>query len=86
MFMKFFKWIVEFKLRRLDGEKRINYLANRLIQEVNRQGYSVMEPTISEGFGSLSLYVFDYNTNNAKLLVEKIGKFSIPGKPIVKIK
>jgi len=45
-----------------------------------------MEPTISDGFGSLSIYVFDYNTNNAKLLVEKIGKFSIPGKPIVKIK
>lgn len=84
--MKFFKWLIEIKLKRLDGEKRINYLANRLIQEVNRQGYSVMEPTISEGFGSLSIYVFDYDTKKAKITVEKIGKFAIAGKPIAGIK
>ena len=36
--MKFFKWNIETKIKRLDADKRILYLANRLIKEIKGSG------------------------------------------------
>lgn len=38
--MRFFVWHIEVKVKRLDGDDRILYLANLLMDEVQRHGYA----------------------------------------------
>lgn len=41
--MRLFKWIIEFRCRRLPDKERIGYLARRLTDELRAQGYKVDE-------------------------------------------
>ncbi len=84
--MKFFKQFIEIKLKKTEGKERINYLANRLIQEVNKQGYSVLSPETSDGFGSLYIFVFNNNTEKASITVERMGEFRFTGKVLTQIR
>lgn len=36
--MKFFKWQINLKIKRLDADERILYLANKLIKEIGASG------------------------------------------------
>jgi hypothetical protein len=39
--MKFFIWKVGIRIRRLDAEKRVAFLANKLAQELINNGYDI---------------------------------------------
>jgi hypothetical protein len=89
--VKFFKWNIETKIKRLDGPDRIVFLANKLIKEINAQGRSIMNPSISTGFGNLNIYIHWYGTDNPILQICKISenggdKFEFQGKPVKGIK
>ena len=84
--MKFFKWMIELKIKRLDGKDRIIYLTNKLIHEINGQGHSVMDPQIAKGFGNLNIWIHNYGKENQELKVERTKQFTFVGKPIDGIK
>lgn len=67
---KLFLWIFEFKLKRVPDDKRIIFLANQLLDELESQGYDCT-PTNSDLF---SLNVSWYRDSKTSLRVWNILK------------
>lgn len=62
-------------------DEKIGYLANELIKELKASGRSIEDSHISEGFGSLAIYVHRLNTEDASMNIENTGKWRIEVKP-----
>jgi hypothetical protein len=62
--MKFFKWKIETKIKRLDANERIVYLANQLLQEVENAGVSPRTTTAPDTLLNLDITVFRYGTDS----------------------
>jgi hypothetical protein len=45
--MKFWKWLIEVKIKRLDTEERIIYLTNKIIHELQNGGYDLKTNLVS---------------------------------------
>lgn len=43
--MRFFRWIIEFKIKRKENKERIKYLLERLIKELEQQGHNLESTT-----------------------------------------
>jgi hypothetical protein len=66
--MRLFKWLIQLKIKRLDGDQRIIYLANELLRAITAQGYCVR----SQGnFGHVDIFIHNIGTQN-DLIVETI--------------
>jgi hypothetical protein len=57
MSFKLWKWRISIKIKSLDAEKKISFLANALISSMQEAGNQIALPDISEGFGSLTVSV-----------------------------
>jgi hypothetical protein len=79
--MKFWKWEMNIKTKRLNADERIGFLANALIKELKASGRSIEDSHISEGFGSLDIYVHRLNTEDASMNIENTGKWRVEVKP-----
>ena len=84
--MKLFKYLIELKIKRLDGNDRIIYLANKLSKEINTQGYSVMSPSVNQGFGGFDISIHNHGTKTSVVSVHKVctlggDRFEFRGKP-----
>jgi hypothetical protein len=67
--VKFFNWQINLKIKRLDANERIIYLANMLLQEVDNAGVSPRTPTSPESYLSLEINVHRYDTTKNELTV-----------------
>lgn len=73
---KFFAWKVGFKLKRLDTDKRISFLANKLTQEIINGGYDIRglgEKGTIPDFLTYSVYIFKRG-NKASIHVDNINR------------
>jgi hypothetical protein len=43
--MKLFGWVIELRLRRKENKQRIKYLLEKLVSELEQQGYDVKSTT-----------------------------------------
>jgi hypothetical protein len=39
--MKFWKWLIEIKIKRLDAKERVVYLTNKILHELQNGGYDL---------------------------------------------
>lgn len=63
--MRFFKWIIQTKMKRVDGDERIIYLANELLKAITAQGYCIR----SQGnFGHVDIWSHFIGTDNEMYL------------------
>ena len=65
MLFKFWKWRISIKIKSLDAEKKIGFLANALISAMQEAGKQVALPNVAEGFGSLTVTVHKIGTETA---------------------
>lgn len=65
MLFKFWKLRIFIKIKRLDAEQKIGFLANALISAMQEAGNQVALPDIAEGFGSLTIAVHRMGTEKA---------------------
>ncbi len=63
--LKFWKWKIEVKTKRLDADEKIGYLANELIKELKVSGRSIQCNENDKGFGNLDIWVYDLGKENA---------------------
>ena len=83
--MKIWKWIISFKIRRVDTDERIGYLANELIKQVKASGRTIAKPDIDKGYGSLDINIHWLGTSNAVMYVGDIAnKWEVKTKPTFK--
>ena len=83
--MKIWKWIISFKIRRMDTDERIGYLANELINQIKASGRTIAKPDIDNGYGSLDISVHRLGTSNAVMYVGDIAnKWEVRTKPTFK--
>ena len=82
MLFKFWKWRISIKIERMDGEKKIEFLANALISAMHEAGNQVALPYISEGFGSIDIHVHRVGKEDATGYVGfQSGKHSVKFTP-----
>lgn len=86
---KFFAWRITWrinsKVEKLDSDERIIFLANELIKEIQDSGKSVSNPLISNGFGSVDIYLHNFDKGSPSLVVENIiNGWRITGIPTIK--
>ena len=80
--MKIWKWIISFKIRRVDTDERIGYLANELIKQVKASGRTIAKPDIDKGYGSLDINIHWLGTDRAVMYVgDSINHWEIKTKP-----
>lgn len=90
--MKLFKWWIELKIKRLDANQRCLYLANRLVEEVQRAGNDVTfeHPSIPEGHACIDVSCLRTKEESSELTISNITnptkKWEIRGKLTAKIK
>jgi hypothetical protein len=78
MLFKFWKWRISIKINRLDGEKKIAFLANTLISAMQEAGKQVALPDIGEGYGSIGISVHRIGKENASGHVDfQYGKHQV---------
>jgi hypothetical protein len=77
--MKFFKWQIETKIKRLDANDRIVYLANQLLQEVENAGVSPRTITSPETYLNLEINVHRYDTDQNELTVRSAQQGCLGG-------
>ena len=83
--LKFWKWRIEVKTKRLDADEKIGYLANEIIKAIKTSGRSIECPKISEGLGSVDIVVHNLGAENENLRVQNlINKWEIKTKPTFK--
>lgn len=64
--MKFFKWLIGLKIKKLDSEERVAYLANKLIDEVQKAGHCIR----SQGdFAHVDIYCHRVDSNDASIVI-----------------
>ena len=79
--LKFWKWQLDLKTKRLDVDERIGYLANELIKELKASGRSIQCNEYDADFGNLDIWVHNLTNKNATLTIGSIGKNVITTKP-----
>jgi len=83
--MKFWKWKIDIKTKRLDADERIAYLANELIKELKASGRSIALPGIDEGFGSFDITIYNLGTEDESMSVKSIiNNWQVEVKPTFK--
>lgn len=83
--LKFWKWRLDLKTKRLDADEKIGYLANELIKQLKASGRSIAHPCINKGFGSVDISVYNLGTKYESLAVfDLINKWEIKTKPTFK--
>lgn len=65
--LKFWKWKIEVKTKRLDADEKIGYLANELIKELKASGRSIQCNENDKEFGSLLIWVHRLGKENATM-------------------
>lgn len=68
--MKIFKRLIELKVKKLDAEQRIVYLANKLLQEVEDAGVSPRTTTTPDSHLAIDINVYRYGDDDNKLQVK----------------
>jgi hypothetical protein len=64
MLFKFWKWRISIKIKNLDPDKKIGFLANALISAMQEAGNQVALPDIAEGFASVDIRVHRAGTKD----------------------
>lgn len=68
--MKFFKRVIKLKIKRLDSDQRVLYLANKIIDEVQKSGKCLR----SQGkFGSAHIYTHRVDDEDAIIVLESMS-------------
>ncbi len=78
--MKFWKWLIEIKIKRLDVKDRIAYLANKMLNELQSNGYKLKSTSQISGFD-----VNVYNSG-AGSIQNILGRWEIEFTPEIEIK
>lgn len=82
--MRLFKWIIQAKIKRIDGDERIIYLANELLKAITAQGYCVRS---QKDFAHVDISAYQIGTvndlnvwslGNARQKWEVAGKLTAP--------
>ena len=81
--MKFWKWKIDIKAKRLDVDERIGYLANELIEELKASGRSIQCNNSDKDFGHLDIWVH-HLTNEDLYLELSSSNWSFKTKPTFK--
>ena len=81
--MKFWKWQLQIKIKRLDADERIAYLANELIKELKSSGRSIQCYDSNKDFGNLDIWVH-HLTNKDSYLELTNSDWSFKTKPTFK--
>ena len=63
---KLWKWIFEFKLKRVRDEEKVIFLANQLLKEMAKQGVDLKNDT-----KMVCIYVYNYEGNRGGLCVQE---------------
>lgn len=83
--LKFWKWRLELKIKRLDADEKIGYLANELIKALIESGRSIAHPEVSKDFGSVDISVHNLGAENEVLIVyDLLNKWETKTKPTFK--
>jgi len=84
--MKFFKWVIDLKIKDLTSEDKIIYLANKLIDELQKNGHTLRSQV---DYAAVSIHCYRVDGENANVDVSNIynGDFeTVRGKLTTKIK
>jgi len=83
--LKFWKWKLEIKTKRLDADEKIGYLANELIKELKASGRSIQCNEGNKGFGVLMIWVFNLGKENGKIEIQcNSNSWKVKTKPTFK--
>jgi len=86
--MRFFKWLINFKIKDLTAEEKVIYLANQLVKQYQKAGYDARTVCNQETCGCIDIWIHNYNSEKCFIKVENgnIRESDIRGKLTTKIK
>lgn len=68
----------------LSRKEKIESLVNELIEELKKDGKSIASPQTSKDFGHFGIWVFNLDSKDEKILIDKIGEWELRVKPTFK--
>lgn len=69
MKFKFWKWKIDIKIKKLNADEKIGYLANEIIKEMIASGRKV-ESCNSKGHGYVPIWIHHLGMEDAKIEIE----------------
>ena len=85
--MRFFKWKVNIKIKDLSAEKKVIFLANELLNQMQVAGHDLRTATTPNSHVSIDINLHNYNTKEAIISVSNLLRgVSLRGKQTTKIK
>lgn len=82
LFFKLFKRKITIKIESLAEEEKAKFLLNELLKAVQKSGKCLAN---TSEFGSASIWMHRMNTEDAVIVIEQVGKWSISTKPDFKM-